>query len=259
MIDTHAHLYMEQYAGEERATMERAIDAGVGEIWFANVDASTIAPMIALHEEFPDNSLISIGLHPTEVNDDWESVLDQMESEIHAGQYAAIGEIGLDLYHDTSKFALQRAAFLRQLEWALKYELPVLIHCREARDEMLNALKEFMTSHEGRLPRIVLHSFTGTPDDVTEIRKVFDPLFGINGVVTFKNARSLRDALPAIGIDRIVLETDAPYLAPTPHRGQRNESAYIPLIRNAVAATLNLSPEEVERITDTNARKFITG
>lgn len=257
MTDTHTHLYMEQYVGEEADVVKRAITAGVDKMWFANVDASTIGPMKALHEAFPDNTLVSIGLHPTDVEEDWEEELTILESEAESYPYSAIGEIGLDLYHDRSNFENQRKAFIRQMDWALRKNLPVMIHCREARDELLAALREIKSLHEGRLPKMIFHSFTGKKEDVEAIRNECDPFFGINGVVTFKNAPTLREALPAIGIDRIVLETDAPYLAPVPHRGTRNESSYIPLIRDAVASVLGIEQEEVERITDKNAAEFL--
>ena len=143
-------------------------------------------------------------------------------------------------------------AFARQLEWAVRYNLPVIIHCRDGVDETLEVIR----NAGDRLPKLIFHSFTSGLEDVRKIREVCDPYFGINGVVTFKNAASLREALPEIGIDKIVLETDAPYLAPVPHRGSRNESSYIPLIRDKVAETLGISPEETERITDFNAEQL---
>lgn len=257
MTDTHTHLYMDQYAGEEAEVVIRAIEAGVDRLWFANVDASTIAPMKTLHEAFPENTLVSIGLHPTDVEEDWEEELTLLEEEAEKYPYSAIGEIGLDLYHDRSNFDNQRKAFLRQMDLALRSNLPVMIHCREARDELLDALREIKDTHGGRLPKMIFHSFTGKKEDVEAIRRECDPLFGINGVVTFKNAPDLREALPVIGIERIVLETDAPYLAPVPHRGTRNESSYIPIIRDTVASVLGLHPDEVSRITDRNAAEFI--
>ena len=144
----------------------------------------------------------------------------------------------------------QKEAFARQLEWAQRCDLPVIIHCRDGVEETLDVLKNI----KGKLPKLIFHSFTSGPEDVRRIREVCDPWFGINGVVTFKNAKPLREALTLIGLDRIVLETDAPYLAPTPHRGERNDSSLIPLILAQVSETLGIPKEEVEKQTDLNAK-----
>ncbi|MDE7114879.1 MAG: TatD family hydrolase [Muribaculaceae bacterium] len=252
MTDTHTHLYMDAFAGEECAVVERALAAGVGRMLFPGVCPESHEAMMALHRKFPDCTKVSLGLHPTEVGDDWSEVLDGMESLLEEGGFAAIGEIGIDRHWDSSRIDAQKEAFARQLEWACRYSLPVVIHCREGVEETLEVLGRF----EDRLPTLVFHSFTSGTEDVRRIREICDPYFGINGVVTFKNAAPLREALPEIGIDRMVLETDAPYLAPVPHRGTRNESAYIPLIRDCVAATLGMPADEVERITDANASKI---
>ncbi len=252
MTDTHTHLYMEAFAGEESAAVERAISAGVKRLVFPGVSPESNDAMIALHRLFPESTRIAIGLHPTEVGEDWRTVLDEMEKQLPSGDFSAIGEVGIDLHWDASNVESQKAAFARQLKWAQKYNLPLIIHCRDGVDETLDVIR----NAEGELPVLIFHSFTSDVNDVRKIREVCDPYFGINGVVTFKNAAPLREALPEIGIEKIVLETDAPYLAPTPHRGSRNESRYIPLIRDCVAVTLGLSPGEVERVTDDNADKI---
>lgn len=252
MTDTHTHLYMDAFAGEEAEAVERAVAAGVTRMVFPGVSPETHEAMMALHARFPENTGVAIGLHPTEVKEDYASVLDGMERKLSEGGFCAIGEVGIDMHWDTSTADIQKKAFARQLEWAAREMLPVIIHCRDGVEETL----EVISGCGHPLPVMIFHSFTSGPEDVRRIREVCDPWFGINGVVTFKNATPLREALPLIGIDRILLETDAPYLAPVPHRGSRNESSYIPLVRDRVAEVLGLSPGEVERITDTNAKKI---
>jgi len=252
MTDTHTHLYMpDAYADGCAEAVTRAIAAGVSRMVFPCVNLDSLPAMRELHGQFPDNTRLAIGLHPTDLTPGWESDLDRMESML-PGDFVAIGEVGIDLYHDSSMREEQKIAFARQLGWATRYGLPVIIHCREGLDDTLEVISE------GRpdLPPLVFHSFTGTAADVARIREVCDPWFGINGVVTFKNAPLLREALPDIGLDRMLLETDSPWLAPAPHRGTRNESANIPYIRDCVASTLGVTPALVEEVTDTSAARL---
>ncbi len=252
MTDTHTHLYMaDAYPDGCVQAVERAIAAGVTHLVFPGVDMDSQTPMRELHERFPHNTHIALGLHPTELGENWEDTLDRMEAML-PGDFSAIGEVGIDLYHDSSMRAAQKKALARQLGWARQYGLPVIIHCREGLDDTIDIIKESGDD----LPPLIFHSFTGTVDDVRRIREVCDPWFGINGVVTFKNAPLLREALPEIGIDRILLETDSPWLSPAPRRGERNESARIPLIRDCVAATLGITAEEVEKTTDRSAARL---
>lgn len=247
IVDTHTHLYLPEFESPS-AAVERAIDAGVGHMVFPNVDLSTIEPMLALHKLYPDNTSVAMGLHPTEVGDDWESVLARIESEFDSTcEFVAVGEIGIDLYWDKTYRLQQREVFRRQVNWAADRGLPAIIHCREGLDDVLDVL-----SSVERLPTGVFHSFGGSVADVERIRSIGDFYFGINGIVTFKNS-SLRDVLPAIGIDRLLLETDSPYLAPVPHRGKRNESAFIVHTAAYVANVLCLSQQDVHDITTANA------
>lgn len=248
MTDTHSHPYLAEFEDGGIAAMERALEAGVGHVVLPNVDAASIEPMMRLHKKYPHVTSMAMGLHPTEVGANWEEELSLMESLFAEGGFKAIGETGIDLYWDSSNADIQRRAFIRQLRMAEAARLPVIIHSRNALAETLECIREVSP----RVP-LVFHSFTGTPDDVRTIRDVCDPMFGINGVVTFKNAQPLRDALPVIGLDRIVLETDAPYLAPMPNRGKRNEPAWVVYVCRAVASTLGLPPEIVEKATDANA------
>ncbi len=250
MTDTHTHLYMpDVYPDGGVGAVERAIAAGVGRMVFPCVNLESLPAMNSLHDRFPEATRIAIGLHPTDLTPSWEADLDRMEEMLEAGGYAAVGETGIDFYHDRSMGDEQRRAFARQLGWAQKHDLPVIIHSRDGLDLTLDTIAGL----HGSLPRLIFHSFTGTTADVEQIRSVCNPWFGINGVATFKNAPALREAIPEIGLDSILLETDSPWLSPAPHRGKTNESARIPHIRDCVAATLGTTPEEVERITDRTA------
>lgn len=253
MTDTHTHLYMGDYENGGAEAVERAIASGVGLMIFPAVDMSSMKPMYNLHRLYPINTRMAIGLHPTELGDNPDEQLDEMERMLKGdpSAYIAIGETGIDLYWDASNLEAQKKSFGRQYEWAQKYGLPLIIHCREGIDQVLDVI----TSHKGKQPKMIFHSFTYGPEEVKKIRKVCDPWFGINGVATFKNASTVRDAVSEIGINRILLETDSPYLAPVPHRGKRNESAYLPAVCFKVGEVLGLSPGEVESITDANAKK----
>lgn len=251
MIDTHTHLYLSAYPEGGDKAVQRALDSGVSHMILPNVDMTTVEPMMALHSLFPETTSVAMGLHPTEVGEDWRQIVEKMAEMIDRGNFPAVGEVGIDLYWDTTRKKEQMEAFVEQLRIADSKNLPVIIHSRNALNETLDAIKIAGVS----VP-LVFHSFTGSPDDVKMIREVCDPLFGINGVVTFKNAKEVREALPEIGLKKILLETDSPYLAPVPNRGKRNESAYLAYIRNKIAETLSLTPEEVERTTDNNAREL---
>lgn len=255
MTDTHTHLYMSDFEDGGAEAVKRALDAGVGMMIFPGVDASSLGPMRILHARFPENTRIGIALHPTEVKDDWESVLADMERQLreNPSEFSAIGETGIDLYWDASTVEEQKKAFARHYELALEYDLPLIIHCREGIEEILEVIASF---DGAKRPEMIFHSFTYGPEEVRRIREVCDPWFGINGVATFKNAAAVREAVKEIGLDRIVLETDSPYLAPVPHRGKRNESAFIPAVCAQVAQTLGVSSQEVERLTDQHAKKI---
>ncbi len=250
MTDTHTHPYLEQFEDGGDEAIKRAIDAGVTHMVLPNVDGSTIGTVTALHSRFPSNTSMAMGLHPTEVGDDWQKVVDEMEALLDKGGFVAVGEVGMDLYWEQNRKQEQMEAFARQLRIAERLRLPVIIHCREALDETIEVIRDVKPT-----VRLIFHSFTGSPEDVRRIREVCDPMFGINGVVTFKNAKEIREALPEIGLDRILLETDAPYLAPVPHRGKRNEPAFVVGTCVKVAEVLGKTPREVEEATDQNAKQ----
>lgn len=254
LIDTHTHLYLDEFQPSPSEAVVRAINAGVEKMIFPNVDLSTIEPMKTLYNQFPQNTFMAMGLHPTEVSETWECDLDKVYQEFIANKekYIAIGEIGVDLYWDKTYCKEQLIVLRKQFDWAVEYDLPVIIHCREGLNEILSVLDEMEEK-----PRGVFHSFGGTAEDVEQIRRRGDYFFGINGIVTFKNSK-LREVLSTIGLDRILLETDAPYLAPVPHRGKRNESAYIVHTAAHIAQSLSVSINQVEAITTENAQKLFS-
>lgn len=255
MTDTHTHIYMpDAYPGEEADTVRRAVEAGVHTMILANVDNESISPLLSLQEQFPDNVFAAMGLHPTEVNPDWKQELSVIKKYLTHPGVVAIGEVGMDFYQDDTYADEQAEAFRTQLQWAKEKHLPVIIHQRGALDRTLEILHQEYTPD---IPGIVFHCFTEDENSVEAIRRVMpDAYFGIGGVVTFKNAPALRRALHVIGLQHIVLETDAPWLAPTPYRGKRNESAYIPLIAERIAEELGLPSATVEAATDDNARRL---
>lgn len=245
LTDTHTHPY---YADDAAEFVRRAVDAGVTRMILPNVDVDSIGPMNRLAKTFPDNLRMAIGLHPTEVNENaaenLKTILQELEKK---DSYVAVGEIGIDLYWDKTFRDLQMEMFERQLSVAEAKNLPVIIHCREALDEVLEVLTPF------RSLKRVFHSFGGDIGDVERILASGDEsYFGINGIVTFKNS-SLRQVVPSIPSDRLLLETDSPYLAPVPHRGKPNESAYLVHIARTVADALNKDIEEVAGITSANS------
>lgn len=252
MIDTHTHLYLPEFDvdGGGEAAVDRAVKAGVGRMIFPNVDAGTIEPLERLAAKFPGRIFRAMGLHPTEVNGDWRPIVDDMMARMDADSgYVAVGEVGIDLYWDKTYEQEQMDAFDFQVGEAVRRGLPLIIHCREGLSEAL----EVLSAHPGA--QGVFHSFGGSADDVEAIRQVGDFYFGINGIVTFKNS-GLGAVLPAIGADRILLETDSPYLAPVPRRGKRNESAYLPYTAAKVAECLNLGIDDIDRITTQNAERL---
>ncbi len=252
LTDTHTHLYLEDFSPDNEAVVRRAIDSGVERLIFPNVDLSTIEPMKSLQASFPHNVCMAMGFHPTEVNGSWRESLAKVKSELFSApeSYVAVGEIGMDLYWDKSFRDEQIEVFAEQVEWALELDLPIIIHCREGLDETLSVLRNATA-----MPRGVFHSFGGSEADVIKIREVGDFYFGVNGIVTFKNS-NLKSVLPAIGLDRILLESDSAYLAPVPYRGKRNESAHIINVAHAVAGALGVTVEKVAEQTTSNAEKL---
>lgn len=256
MTDTHTHLYLPEFDADREETIHRAFEAGIQAMIMPNVNTDTAYPLRSIRERYPDKVFTAWGLHPTSVDELWHDKTNRLLSALDEPGCVAVGEIGIDLYWDSTYRDQQKDCFRVQLLEASRRDLPVIIHCRNALQETLEVIDSLHTP----LPGMVFHSFTGCPEDVARILDIAPhAFFGINGVVTFKNAHDLHHAVPVIGIQKIVLETDSPYLAPSPHRGKRNESAYIVNIRDKVADLIGITPEETERITDLNARKLFPG
>lgn len=250
MIDTHTHIYDQAFADDREAMIHRALEQGITQMILPNVDLESIEPMHKLCEQYPTLCLATMGLHPTSVEENYKEVLEEMEQRLTQYNYCAIGEIGIDLYWDKTKLEWQQNTFAQQLEWADQYNLPVIIHTRESYDETIAILKERKGETRG-----VFHSFVGTPQQAEEVMTLGDFYFGINGIATFKNSNQT-ETIKTIGMDRIVLETDAPYLTPVPFRGKRNEPAYLSYIVARLSEIFNLSNEEVKSLTTQNVRKI---
>lgn len=248
LVDTHTHVYDYQFSLDRNEAMQRALDAGVKMMLLPNVDASTIAPMLELHEQYSDCTRVMMGLQPEEVKEDYKEVLSLMEKELERGIYVGVGEIGLDFYWDATYENQQLDAFETQLDWAKQLGLPLSIHCRNAFDKMVHILEH---KQDGCL-RGIMHCFTGTEEEA----KVYLELgfhLGLGGVTTYKNC-GLKEYLPNLPLDRIVLETDAPYLAPVPCRGKRNEPAFLVHTAQKIADVLQMTLDDVAEVTTTNAK-----
>lgn len=248
LIDTHNHLYLEEFDPEQDALVDAALKSGIDTLLLPNVDLTTIDRMHNLCDRFPDFAYPMMGLHPTSVDEHYAEALKKTESYLGKRPYCAIGEIGIDLYWDKTYLKEQKIVFEEQLKWSIDMDLPVAIHTRDAYPEVLESI------HKVGADKLtgVFHSFTGTITDLEEIKKLKKFKLGINGVITFKNSK-LSDTILSTDINSIVLETDAPYLAPVPYRGKRNEPVYIWKTAEKVADTYGLTLDETVEITRKNA------
>lgn len=251
LIDTHSHLFLEEFSEDLPQVIERARSAGITHIFMPNIDSTTIDSMLSVCNTYNDYCFPMIGLHPTSVNADYEKELEIVARELRSfNKYIAIGEVGMDLYWDKTFLKEQQIVLDKQINWALEYDLPVVIHCRDAFGYIYNVLEPYKnTSLKG-----VFHSFTGTDDEAARILEFSGFLIGINGVVTFKKSR-LPEVLTKIPLEKVVLETDSPYLTPVPNRGKRNESAYVKDTLMKVSEIYGMSPEAVGDVTSENALK----
>lgn len=250
LVDTHTHLYGEQFSEDRPAMIARALAAGVQRFYLPAIDSGVIDDLLALEAAYPERCFAMMGLHPCSVRENYEEELAIVADWLGRRPFAAVGEIGIDLYWDKTHYEEQRRAFLRQVEWAKELGLPIVIHSRESIDLILDLLEPLA----GGALTGIFHCFTGTGEQAARIIDL-GFLLGVGGVLTFRNA-GLDQTLAAIGLEHVVLETDAPYLAPVPHRGQRNESAYLRLIAGKLAAVKEVSLEEVARITTANADRM---
>ena len=252
MIDTHSHLFLEEFAEDLPVVIERARQAGVTHVFMPNIDSTTLQPMLDVCRRYEGYCFPMIGLHPTSVRaENFEEELNVVARELASGRkYVAIGEIGMDLYWDRTFLKEQEEALRRQFDWALAYDLPVVIHCREAFDYIYRIMEAYRSTNL----RGVFHSFTGTADEACRVLEFPGFYLGINGVVTFKNSH-LPDVLPSVPLERILLETDSPYLTPVPYRGKRNESAYVQYVLSKVAEVCGRTSDEVAKQTSESALK----
>ena len=251
MIDTHSHIYLEQFDKDRDETIERARNAGLSQILLPNVDSSTIEAMLNAEKQYPDICHAMMGLHPTSVKENYIKELNQVEQWLHKRSFIAIGEIGMDLYWDVTFKKQQQEALSTQLKWAAEKEIPVVIHTREAFPEIFEV---FEKNYDSRLSG-VFHSFTGELEDARLILQMPNFYLGINGVVTYKNS-SLPRVLSEVGYDNLLLETDAPYLPPVPYRGKRNEPAYVAYTRDKIAEIFATEANVIMERTSINARQL---
>lgn len=249
LTDTHTHLYSHEFDQDREAMIERAIMLGVRWFFVPAIDSSVTSAMYELEEKYPENVFLMMGLHPVYVKDNWEQELEHVERELASRKFYAVGEIGIDLYWDKSTLEIQKNAFKHQIGLAKHHGLPINIHCRDAFDEVFEVLEG---ERDEKLFGI-FHCFTGSYEQAQQAISLNMKL-GIGGVSTFKNGQ-IDQFLNRISLEHIVLETDAPYLAPVPFRGKRNESAYILNIAQKLAQIYAASVEDIAAVTTANARK----
>lgn len=250
LIDTHTHLYLEEFRDDFDSVLQRAREAGVKKFFLPAIDSEVIEDMLGLEDKYPGEFYSMMGLHPVSVKENYEEELSIVESWLAKRKFAAVGEIGLDYYWDTTYKQQQMDAFHRQMELAIHYKLPIVIHTRNAMRDTIDAVRPFANSGLTG----IFHCFG---DDAATAREIIDMNFylGIGGVLTYKKA-NLGESLKEIPLEKIVLETDAPYLTPVPFRGKRNESSYISYVAQRLAEVKGVSVEEVARVTSSNAEKI---
>lgn len=251
-IDTHTHLDGTEFDADRDEVMERARAAGVSKVFLPAIDLKSVETVFAVSRKYEGYAYPMIGLHPEEVGADWEKVLQRMREYIEPGHpFIAIGEVGLDFYWTRDNEREQLAAFERQVEWSVETRLPLMIHCRKAQNEMVAVMRRY----QNELPGGVFHCFTGNEKEAEQLLDFHNFVLGIGGVLTFKKSH-LPEVLPAsVPLSRIVLETDSPYMAPVPKRGERNESAYVEFVLKRLAEAYGVEDEEVARQTNENVER----
>jgi len=250
LTDSHTHLYLDAFDSDRDQMIQRALDSGVNRILLPNIDSSSIEPLFSLAERYPDHCFPMMGLHPTSVKENYLEELGLVEAAMKGKNIIAIGETGIDLYWDRTFLKEQEEVFATQIRWAIEHDLPLVIHARDSFQEIFRILD----TEGGNGLRGVFHSFTG---GIKELEQALSYKFmiGINGIVTFKNSK-LGEVVRSIPTSRLLLETDAPFLAPVPYRGRRNESAYLLETAKKIAEIYKLSLEELARITTSNAEQL---
>lgn len=265
IVDTHTHLDGEEFDEDRSEVILRAKEAGVGMVFLPAIDVKTSEAVLKLSHEYPGYAYPMVGLHPEEVKADWKEQLKKIEAILDAhltavdglngikykSDYIAIGEIGLDFYWSREFENEQLEAFEQQVEWACETGLPLMIHCRKAQNEMLHILRKW----KDKLPSGVFHCFTGNQQEAKELLEYDNFVLGIGGVSTFKSSHLREDLPAAVPLERIVLETDSPYMAPVPYRGKRNESAFVVQVMKTLATAYGVSEEEVAKVTNQNVER----
>lgn len=250
IVDTHCHLYAEEFSSDRNEMMQRAMDAGVTKFYLPAIDSSSHFQMLLLEESYPGQCFAMMGLHPCYVKENYEAELKIVEDWLTKRAFSAIGEIGLDYYWDKTFALEQERAFRIQIEWGIAHKRPIVIHTRNAMQETINVVKDYNSRGIGG----IFHCFSGSYEIACQIIDMGFYL-GIGGVLTYKNA-GLPEVLKKTGLKRVVLETDAPYLTPAPFRGKRNESGYLIYVVDRLAELFDVSPAEIIEITTSNAQKI---
>lgn len=265
IVDTHTHLDGEEFDEDRSEVILRAKEAGVGMVFLPAIDMKTSEAVLKLSHEYPGYAYPMVGLHPEEVKADWKEQLKKIEAILdehltavdglngikYKSDYVAIGEIGLDFYWSREFEKEQLEAFEKQVEWSCETGLPLMIHCRKAQNEMLHILRKW----KDKLPGGVFHCFTGNQQEAKELLEYDNFVLGIGGVSTFKSSHLREDLPAAVPLERIVLETDSPYMAPVPYRGKRNESAFVVQVMKTLATAYGVSEEEVAKVTNQNVER----
>lgn len=265
IVDTHTHLDGEEFDEDRSEVILRAKEAGVGMVFLPAIDVKTSEAVLKLSHEYPGYAYPMVGLHPEEVKADWKEQLKKIEAILdehlttvdglngikYKSDYIAIGEIGLDFYWSREFEKEQLEAFEKQVEWSCETGLPLMIHCRKAQNEMLHILRKW----KNNLPGGVFHCFTGNQQEAKELLEYDNFVLGIGGVSTFKSSHLREDLPAAVPLERIVLETDSPYMAPVPYRGKRNESAFVVQVMKTLATAYGVSEEEVAKVTNENVER----
>ena len=250
-IDTHIHIDGEEFKDDLEEVVARAKKAGAIQLLVPGINYNSIASMKAVCERFPDFIRSMIGLHPEDVKEDYKEVLAKMHQELVNDNWIALGEVGLDYYWSREFEKEQLDAFEQQVQWSVETQLPLMIHCRKAQNEMVKIIRRY----EKELPGGVFHCFTGNQHEAIELLQFDKFVLGIGGVSTFKKSHLAEDLAAVVPLDRIVLETDAPYMAPAPHRGERNESSFIPFIIEKLALAYGVSNEDLAAVTTATAKR----
>jgi TatD DNase family protein len=248
-IDTHTHLYAEEFTNDIDEVIKKALTIGVERFFLPNIDSSSIEAMHTVCNKYPLHCFPMMGLHPCSVKENYMEELAIAYNLLKTKKYVAVGEIGIDLYWDKTFYAQQADAFTKQINWALEFDLPIVIHSRNSFDEIYEILCSFK-----KLPKGIFHCFSGNEEQANKIIETTNFKLGIGGVLTFKNS-GLDKAIANIDLQHLVLETDAPYLAPIPYRGKRNESSYIRIVASKLAEIKNCSVSHVGNITTANAKE----